>query len=49
MTYRPKGKRFLGRPLKPWRETVTEHSDLIRVRKKKNKKKKVKISISSVV
>jgi hypothetical protein len=25
MTYRPKGKRSLGRPLKRWRETVTGH------------------------
>jgi hypothetical protein len=25
MTYRPKGKRFLGRPLKRWRGTVTVH------------------------
>jgi hypothetical protein len=35
MTYRPKGKRFFGRPLKRWRETVTGHWGLIRVRKKK--------------
>jgi hypothetical protein len=25
MTYRPKGKRSLGRPLKRWRQTVTGH------------------------
>jgi hypothetical protein len=25
MTYRPKGKRSLGRPLKRWRETITGH------------------------
>jgi hypothetical protein len=25
MTYRPKCKRSLGRPLKRWRETVTSH------------------------
>jgi hypothetical protein len=25
MTYRPKGNRSLGRPLKRWRETVTDH------------------------
>jgi hypothetical protein len=25
MTYRPKGKRPLGRPIKRWRETVTGH------------------------
>jgi hypothetical protein len=25
MTYRPKGKRSLGRPLKRWREAVTGH------------------------
>jgi hypothetical protein len=34
MTYRPKGKRSLGRPLKRWIETVTGHWGLIRVRKK---------------
>jgi hypothetical protein len=26
MTYRPKGKRSLGRPLKRWRETVTGYA-----------------------
>jgi hypothetical protein len=25
MTYRPKGKRSLGTPLKRWRETITGH------------------------
>jgi hypothetical protein len=35
MTYLPKGKRSLGRPLKLWRETVTGHLGLIRVRKKR--------------
>jgi hypothetical protein len=35
MTYRPKGKRSLGRPCKRWRENVTGHWGLIRVRKKK--------------
>jgi hypothetical protein len=34
ITYRPKGKRSLGRPLKRWRETLTGHWDLIHVRKK---------------
>jgi hypothetical protein len=34
MTYRPKGKRSLGRSLKLWRETVTGHWGLIRVSKK---------------
>jgi hypothetical protein len=35
MIYRPKGKRSLGRPLKRWRETITGHWDLIRVRRRK--------------
>jgi hypothetical protein len=38
MTCRPKGKRSLGRPLKRWRETVTGHWGLTRVRKKKKKR-----------
>jgi hypothetical protein len=25
MTYRPKGKSYLGRPLKRWSQTVTDH------------------------
>jgi hypothetical protein len=39
MTYRPKGKRSLGRPLKRWRDTVTGHWGLIRVRRRMKKKK----------
>jgi hypothetical protein len=35
MTYRPKGKRSLGRIIKRWREAVTGHKGVIRVRKKK--------------
>jgi hypothetical protein len=35
MTYRPKGKRSFGKPLKRWRETVTGHWGLKHVRKKK--------------
>jgi hypothetical protein len=27
MTYRPKGEKSLGRPLKRWRETVTGHCE----------------------
>jgi hypothetical protein len=37
MTYRPKGKRSLERPLKRWSGTVTGHWGLIRVRKKKRR------------
>jgi hypothetical protein len=39
MTYRPKGKRSLGRPLKRWRETITGHWGLIHIRKKKKNRK----------
>jgi hypothetical protein len=47
MTYRPKGKRSLGRPLKRWRETVTVHLGLIRVRKEKKKKIVLMFNLSS--
>jgi hypothetical protein len=47
MTYRPKGKRSLGRPHKRWRETVTGHWGLIRVRKKKNNLEKPNTLVST--
>jgi hypothetical protein len=43
MTYCPKSKGSLGRPLKRWRDAITGHWGLIRVRRKKKKKKNTNI------
>jgi hypothetical protein len=48
-TYRPKGERSLGRPLKRWRETLTGHWGLIHDRKKNKCSRKFEYNILNLL